>query len=158
MRLLDAQAKAEYRERLQELDEDLEEARVFNDPERVARAKQEIEFLAGELAGAVGLGGRDRKAASVSERARVNVTRAIKPHLGASKTTPPSWEVICVRPCAPAPSAPTSPILGLHDLAGLAVYLLGDRSALLNGRLDPHAFLMKRPPRRGSPRPRRCRR
>jgi hypothetical protein len=37
-----------------------------------------MEFLARELSGAVGLGGRDRKAASTSERARVKVTRAIR--------------------------------------------------------------------------------
>jgi tetratricopeptide (TPR) repeat protein len=76
--MLDATAKAQYKERLDELREELEEAESFNDPERAARAQQEIEFLAHELSAAVGLGGRDRKAASESERARVNVTRAIR--------------------------------------------------------------------------------
>ena len=76
--VLDATAKAAYRARLEELRAELEEAESWNDPERAARAKQEIDFLAHELAGAVGLGGRDRKAVSASERARVNVTRAIK--------------------------------------------------------------------------------
>ena len=50
----------------------------FNDPERAARARDELGFLARELAGAVGLGGRDRKTGSDAERARVNVTRAIR--------------------------------------------------------------------------------
>src|SRR5262249_57971922 len=54
-----------------------EEARRFNDPERAARAEQEIEFLSDELARAVGLGGRSRTAASAAERARVNVSRTI---------------------------------------------------------------------------------
>ncbi|HXQ21076.1 MAG TPA: hypothetical protein VN812_05335 [Candidatus Acidoferrales bacterium] len=39
--------------------------------------RQEIDFLARELAAAAGLGGRNRKAGSYAERARVNVTRAI---------------------------------------------------------------------------------
>ena len=51
---------------------------AFNDPERAARAREELGFLARELAGAVGLGGRDRKTGSDTERARVNVTRAIR--------------------------------------------------------------------------------
>ena len=76
--LLDPQDKAEYASRLEELREEAEEAEQFNDPERAARAREEIEFIGRELAGAVGLGGRDRKAASASERARVNVTRTIK--------------------------------------------------------------------------------
>ena len=75
---LDAQAKREYRTRLEDLRADLEEAESFNDPERAARAREEIEFIARELSSAVGLGGRDRKAASNAERARVNVTRAVK--------------------------------------------------------------------------------
>jgi tetratricopeptide (TPR) repeat protein len=76
--VLDQQAKAAYRRRLEELREDVEEAEGYNDPERAARAREEMEFLAHELARATGLGGRDRKAASASERARVNVTRAIR--------------------------------------------------------------------------------
>jgi hypothetical protein len=76
--VLDAQAKAAYRRRLEELREEIEEAESFNDPERASHAREEMDFLAGELAGAVGLGGRDRKAASSSERARVSVTKAIR--------------------------------------------------------------------------------
>src|SRR5205085_1404269 len=76
--VLDAEAKAAYRARVRELREDIEEAESFNDPERAARAHDELAFLARELAGAVGLGGRDRKVGSDAERARVNVTRAIR--------------------------------------------------------------------------------
>jgi pSer/pThr/pTyr-binding forkhead associated (FHA) protein len=76
--ILDQQARAEYKARLDELREELEEAESFNDPERAARASEEIRFLKEELAGAIGLGGRNRKAASDAERARVSVTKAIK--------------------------------------------------------------------------------
>jgi hypothetical protein len=76
--MLDVQAKAAYRARVTELQEEIEEAESFNDPERASRARDELGFLARELAGAVGLGGRDRKTGSDAERARVNVTRAIR--------------------------------------------------------------------------------
>jgi non-specific serine/threonine protein kinase len=76
--LLDPQAKREYRSRLEDLRAEIEEAESFNDPERAARAREEMEFIGRELSSAVGLGGRDRRAASNAERARVNVTRAVK--------------------------------------------------------------------------------
>jgi hypothetical protein len=76
--LLDARAKAAYKSRLQDLHEDLQEARDLNNGERAALVKQEIDAITHELASAVGLGGRDRKAASAAERARVNVTRTIR--------------------------------------------------------------------------------
>jgi hypothetical protein len=76
--LLDATAKAAYQARLAELGAELEEAEGFNDPARAAKARQEIDLLVGELARAVGLGGRDRRAAAHAERARLNVTRAIR--------------------------------------------------------------------------------
>ncbi len=76
--ILDDQAKTAYKRRLVDLEEDLEEAEAFGDSERASRAKEEREFLARELASALGLGGRNRVAASASERARVNVTRAIR--------------------------------------------------------------------------------
>jgi hypothetical protein len=75
---LDSQAKAEYRSRLEDLRAEIEEAESFNDPERAARAREEMDFIAHELSAAVGLGGRDRRAASAAERARVNVTRALR--------------------------------------------------------------------------------
>jgi tetratricopeptide (TPR) repeat protein len=75
--VLDANARDAYRRRLQDLRDALEEAERFNDSGRAERARAEMEFLAGELARGVGLGGRSRKAASAAERARQNVTRAI---------------------------------------------------------------------------------
>jgi pimeloyl-ACP methyl ester carboxylesterase len=76
--MLDAHAKAAYKRRVTELGEQLEEARARNQSEVVDRLKEESETLRRELSRAVGLGGRDRRAASASERARINVTRAIK--------------------------------------------------------------------------------
>jgi hypothetical protein len=76
--MLDGQAKAAYKQRTAELREQLEEARELNQLELVDRLEDEIENLGRELSRAVGLGGRDRRAASASERARINVTRAIK--------------------------------------------------------------------------------
>lgn len=76
--ILDSQAKAEYRRRLGDLRMELEEARQFNQPDRAARARAELDLLAEQLALAVGLGGRDRKLGSEAERARSAVTKRIK--------------------------------------------------------------------------------
>jgi hypothetical protein len=76
--LLDAHAKSAYRRRLAEIDEDLDEARRTRDDGRAAQAEAEHDFLIRELSRAVGLGGRDRRAGSASERARVSVTRAVR--------------------------------------------------------------------------------
>jgi len=76
--VLDATAKAAYRQRLSELQEELEEAQQFNDTGRAEKARAEIEALATQLAEAVGLGGRDRPTASNAERARVMVTHRIR--------------------------------------------------------------------------------
>jgi tetratricopeptide (TPR) repeat protein len=76
--MLDPQAKDAYRRRLSEIEEDIEEALVIGDRERAAQAQVERDILARELARAVGLGGRDRRASSDSERARASVTRAIR--------------------------------------------------------------------------------
>lgn len=76
--ILDGRAKAEYRKRLDELVDLAEDARARGDVAAAAAAEQERDFLIRELAGALGLGGRDRRAGSAGERARVNVTRAIK--------------------------------------------------------------------------------
>jgi hypothetical protein len=75
---LDEDAKAAYRRRLNELGEELEQAREWGDPERAAHAEDEIDALTNELTSALGLGGRDRAVASPAERARVSVTKAIR--------------------------------------------------------------------------------
>ena len=76
--MLDTRAKNAYRRRLAEIDDDIEHAHVDRDAERAAQADAEREFLLRELSRAVGLRGRDRRAASVSERARAGVTRAVR--------------------------------------------------------------------------------
>jgi len=76
--MLDAQAKADYKRRIAELREQLEEARERSQLDLIERLEDEIEAVGRELSRAIGLGGRDRRAASASQRARINVTRAIK--------------------------------------------------------------------------------
>ncbi len=113
---LDERAKGEYRRRLAELDEELAEAEEWNDPERSSRLREERDFLVRELAAAVGLGGRDRPQASDAERARVNVTRAIRgvleritehsPELGRHLTTTVRTGTFCSY--QPDPLSPVS--------------------------------------------------
>ena len=88
--VLDEQAKTAYRARLRELEEELAEATSWADPVRAARARQEMQSLADELAAAVGLGGRDRRAGSPAERARVNITRAIRAALARIRAHSPT--------------------------------------------------------------------
>ena len=76
--ILDTRAKDAYRRRLIEIEDDIEQARSTGDVERAAQADAEHDFLVQELSRAVGLGGRDRRAASASERARAAVTRAVR--------------------------------------------------------------------------------
>ena len=76
--MLDGKAKQDYKRRLVELRGQLEDAQELGNSERAAEIESEIDFLAREISRAIGLGGRDRRAGSVAERARLNVTRAIK--------------------------------------------------------------------------------
>jgi hypothetical protein len=76
--VLDDVAKAAYRDRLRELRAELDEAEANHDAGSAERASAELDFLTAELARAVGLGGRDRRGASPAERARLNVTRALR--------------------------------------------------------------------------------
>ncbi len=75
---LDSGAKAAYRRRLEELREQMDEAELLQDDGRLERIQTEIDALVSELGRAIGLGGRDRRAASAAEKARLNVTRAIR--------------------------------------------------------------------------------
>ena len=76
--ILDSQAKAECKSRLDDLRDQEDEAERFNDPDRAARARAEIDAIANYLATAAGLGGRDRRTSSEAERARCAVTKRIK--------------------------------------------------------------------------------
>jgi pimeloyl-ACP methyl ester carboxylesterase len=76
--VLDAKARDQYRRRIRDLRAELAEAVELNDVWRAPRLRSELESLHDQIAAAVGLGGRNRKAASHSERARLMVTKAIK--------------------------------------------------------------------------------
>jgi hypothetical protein len=76
--MLDERAKSAYRRRLAEIEDDIEQARTLGDARRELQADAERDFLVRELARAVGLAGRDRRASSGSERARSGVTRAVR--------------------------------------------------------------------------------
>ena len=76
--MLDLQAKAEYKQRLGELQQERADAERNNDPYRAALAQDEMDALGRELAAAVGLGGRDRCASSDAERARSAITKRIR--------------------------------------------------------------------------------
>ena len=76
--MLDQQARVAYRRRLSELHEELESAKELGNIERAEHAEAEIDALTRELSRAIGLGGRSRRAASASERARQSVTKSIR--------------------------------------------------------------------------------
>ena len=80
--VLDAQARASYRQRLLDLRAARAEAEANNDAGRCELLQHEREALESELARAVGLGNRARRAASAAERARINVTRAVRRVVG----------------------------------------------------------------------------
>jgi hypothetical protein len=79
--VLDERAKAEYRDRLDSARDELAEAEQFQDSRRAAKLREELEALSQQLAEAVGLGGRNRRAASDVQRARINVQRCLKESL-----------------------------------------------------------------------------
>jgi tetratricopeptide (TPR) repeat protein len=76
--ILDPQAKAAYRERLRELQDEVADADAAADPARGERARAEIEAITAELSAAFGLGGRARPEGSPAERARQSVTKAVR--------------------------------------------------------------------------------
>lgn len=75
--LLDAQAQRNYKARLRELREDLAEAESRSDRGRMESVQREMDALMQALSGAIGLGGRSRRAGSHAERARVSITKRI---------------------------------------------------------------------------------
>ncbi len=76
--LLDARSRDAYRRRIALLNDEVEEALALEDDERAAAAQKELDALVAQLAQAYGLGGRERMASSVAQKARLNVTRAIR--------------------------------------------------------------------------------
>ena len=116
--VLDQRARGEFRQRLADLEDEIDEADAWSDPERAARARRERDALADELAAATGLGGQARRLGDQSERARKAVTARIRDavgriervhpalgaHLRASITTG-TW-------CSYSPASPVSWELG----------------------------------------------
>lgn len=76
--LLDAQSRAAYRRRVSSLRDEVEDALAVENDSRAAEAQAELDSLVCELARAFGVGGRDRAASSAPEKARLNVTRALR--------------------------------------------------------------------------------
>jgi predicted ATPase len=76
--ILDDEARAAYKRRIEELREERELAQAANDPVRAERAQEELEAIGDALKSAYGLGGRARKAGDHAERARSAVTWRIR--------------------------------------------------------------------------------
>ncbi len=76
--VLDAQARAAYRQRLSDLEQEAAEADAAADIERSARVAAERDALIEALSQAYGLGGRSRLPGSAAERARTAVTARIR--------------------------------------------------------------------------------
>lgn len=76
--VLDEEARASYRRRLAEVEDDLAEAARDHDEARRQLAERDRDYLLAELAGAVGLGGRARVTGGTAERARTSVTRSLR--------------------------------------------------------------------------------
>ena len=76
--LLDTKARTAYRRRIEALRADIDEAFETGAEDRAEKLQDELDRLVAELARAFGVGGRDRRAASAAERARLNVTRALR--------------------------------------------------------------------------------
>lgn len=76
--MLDDLARDTYRQRLAELQEEIDELESMHDLERAAAVRLEREWLISELAAATGIGGRARPFADGDERARIAVGKAIR--------------------------------------------------------------------------------
>jgi pimeloyl-ACP methyl ester carboxylesterase len=76
--VIDNAARAKYRQRLTELDADIDEADTRGDADASARARVERDALVDELTRAYGLGGTIRRSPDHVERARKTVSRRIR--------------------------------------------------------------------------------
>lgn len=75
---LDETARAAYRRRLADIEEDIDEATRLHDLGRLARAEADRQYLVNELTRAVGIGQRSRVQGGASERARTAVARMLR--------------------------------------------------------------------------------
>ena len=88
--LLDTQAVAAYRRRIEELHADVDDAEACADLERASRARIELDDYIDRLARTMGLHGDSRPFADDAERARVSVHKAIKRALRAIADADPT--------------------------------------------------------------------
>ncbi len=76
--MADSRARSIYRHRIEALRADIDEALDRGADQRAEALQAELDQLTAQLAQAFGLGGRSRRASSAAERARINVTRALR--------------------------------------------------------------------------------
>ncbi len=76
--VIDAAARTAYRHRIEALRADIDEALDDDRLDAAEVLQAELDQLVAQLAQAFGLGGRSRVAGSAAERARLNVTRALR--------------------------------------------------------------------------------
>lgn len=76
--ILDQTARAAYKRRLADIEEDIDEASRLNDQGRREQAEAEREYLINELRRAVGIGARTRRTGEAAERARTAVARTLR--------------------------------------------------------------------------------
>ncbi len=76
--VLDEQALRQYRARLRELADEIDQAEELGDGHRAAALRSETDWLLREIQTGTGLGGRPRHFADSSERARIAVGKAIR--------------------------------------------------------------------------------
>jgi hypothetical protein len=76
--VLDDEAKARYKSRLTQLDDEIDRATLRGDAARAAKLDHERDALLTELRAAAGLAGRTRRLGDEAERARKTVTARIR--------------------------------------------------------------------------------
>jgi hypothetical protein len=111
--VLDARARAEFKRRITDLDEDLAEAEGHHDVGRIERVENERDALLDELRRATGHGGRDRGLGpSMVERARKAVTARLRDTIGRIEAALPELgshldrSIVTGRYCRYQPSEP----------------------------------------------------
>ncbi|MBI3801710.1 MAG: hypothetical protein HY268_32675 [Deltaproteobacteria bacterium] len=92
-RAIPYQLRDAYRQQLNDLQDELEEAREFHDTERAARAQEEIDRLVQQLATAMKGDKPNRQAAARAERARINVLKGITSALAKIAVRSPALEL-----------------------------------------------------------------
>jgi tetratricopeptide (TPR) repeat protein len=98
--LLDGRARTAYRHRIEQLRSEADDALAAGRLETAEACQAELDQLVAQLSAAFGLGGRDRRASSAVERARLNVTRALRAAIASiTEALPDAGRVLdrCIR-------------------------------------------------------------